>query len=72
MAEHTNICAVIHEPELVTISITFDQMKMLQTIADIARLDEIDGDPEREEIADFAEALYVEIGEEIKQHGAVS
>jgi len=66
-----NIRAVIHTPDfnLVTISITFDQMKMLETLADIARQDEADGDEEREEIAEFAEALYTKIGEEMKRHG---
>ena len=67
-----NICAVIHEPDLVTISISYTQMKMLRTMADIARQDEADGDEEREEIADFAEALYTEIGEEMKHHGVDS
>ena len=69
MHNHDNVCVVFHEPDLVTISITYAQMKMLETIADIARQDEADDDTVREEIADFAHALYTEIGEEMKQHG---
>lgn len=66
---HNNVCAVFHEPDTVTITINYVQMKMLRTIADIARQDECENDQTREEIADFAQELYKEIGEEMKAHG---
>lgn len=49
----------------ITITLSNDEAAMLRTILDIAREDECDGDEEREGIADFAEDLYLQIGQDL-------
>jgi len=58
-----NLCAQIHEPEFVTIAMTVEQMRLLQTICDVIR----DDDDETNPCIDFAAALYAEIDAELKQ-----
>ncbi len=62
----TNVCVVVHEPEIVTITLTIEQLHLMQTIMDVARQDECDEDEViRAACADLAEAVYQEIEEEI-------
>ena len=49
----------------ITITLSDEEAAMLRTILDIAREDECDGDQEREEIAGFAEDLYLKIGQDL-------
>ena len=65
-ADTTNVCVVVHEPEIVTITMTIEQLHLMQTIMDVARQDECDEDETmRKQCADLAEAIYQEIEEEI-------
>ncbi len=62
----TYVCVVIHEPEVVTLTMTIEQLRIVQTIMDIARQDECDeGDTARAECANLAEDVYNEIGLEL-------
>jgi hypothetical protein len=45
-ADTTNVCVVIHEPEIVTITMTIEQLYLMQTIMDVARQDECDEEEE--------------------------
>ena len=62
----TYVCVVIHEPEVVTLTMTIEQLRIVQTIMDIARQDECDeSDTARSECATLAEDVYNEIGLEL-------
>ena len=65
-ADTTNVCVVVHEPEIVTITMTIEQLYLMQTLMDVARQDECDEEEEiRAACADLAEAVYQEISAEI-------
>ena len=65
--DNRNVCVEIHEPELVTITVTMDQLRMIEKIMDVARQDECDeSDVMRAECADLAEAVFNEITDAIK------
>jgi hypothetical protein len=65
-ADTTNVCVVVHEPEIVTITMTIEQLYLMQTLMDVARQDERDEEEEiRAACADLAEAVYKEISAEI-------
>jgi hypothetical protein len=49
----------------ITITLSADEAYMLRTILDIAREDESDGDEFREEVANFAEDLYLQIRQDL-------
>lgn len=69
MQSHLNVCAVIHEEDIATLTMTADQMRMLHTILDIARQDEADEDDTvRIDTADFAEQTYTEVGAALAHH----
>lgn len=55
--DNTNLCCEIHEPEIVTITMTLDQLHLLTTICDVARDDD---DEDRPDLIDFADALWEE------------
>jgi len=55
-ADMTNVCVVIHEPELVTVTITTQQLEMLRIMCDVIR-----DDDHMQDIPAFADALYQEI-----------
>lgn len=59
-----NIATLIHSDDFATIAMTPGQLEMLETILDIAREDETEGDEEREQIARFADALWRDIRRE--------
>lgn len=62
----TYVCVVIHEPEVVTLTMTIEQLRIVQTIMGIARQDECDeNDTDRAECANLAEDVYNEIGLEL-------
>ena len=68
-AADTYVCVVIHEPEVVTLTMTVEQLRIVETIMDIARQDECDDDDtSRKECADLAEGIYQEIGTETKSY----
>lgn len=67
--DNTNVCADIHEPEVVTLTMTIDQLYRMRTIMDIAREDECDDDDaERTATAELADAMHREISEAIKHY----
>lgn len=70
----TNVCVVIHEPEIVTITMTINQLRLMETLMDVVRQDELDDvlfdDVERVECAELAEAVYQEIGVAFKKNVA--
>ena len=69
----TNVCVVIHEPEIVTITMTIDQLRLMETLMDVARQDECDEkETIRMECADLAEAVYQEIRAELTHAEAAS
>lgn len=69
MQSHLNVCAVIHEEDIATLTMTADQMRMLHTILDIARQDEADDDDTvRIDTADFAEQTYTEVSAALAHH----
>lgn len=59
---YDNVCVVIHEPEFVTVTITEEQLALLQTMCDVVRDDDDDENP----CIPFAAALYDEITLEMK------
>jgi len=62
----TNVCVVIHEPEIVTITMTIDQLRLMETLMDVARQDECDEEETiRVECAELAESVYQEIRAEL-------
>lgn len=69
----TNVCVVIHEPEIVTITMTIDQLRLMETLMDVARQDECDEEETiREECAELAESVYQEIRAEIAHTEAMA
>ena len=62
----TNVCVVIHEPEIVTITMTIHQLRLMETLMDVARQDECDEEETiRVECAELAESVYQEIRAEL-------
>jgi hypothetical protein len=62
----TYVCVGIYESETVTLTMTVEQLRIVQTIMDIARQDECDeGDTARAECANLAEDVYNEITREL-------
>ena len=65
----TYVCVVIHEPEIVTITMTIDQLHLMETLMDVARQAECDEEETiRVECAELAEGVYQEIGAEMKSY----
>ena len=62
----TYVCVGIYEPEVVTLTMTVEQLRIFQTIMDIARQDECDeDDTARLECANLAEDVYNKITREL-------
>jgi hypothetical protein len=61
--DHSNVCSIIHDPELVTISMTVKQIELLKIMCDTVRDDDDDSNP----CVAFADALYTEIDAELNE-----
>lgn len=62
--DHNNVCAVIHEPDVVTITMNLDQLLLLEQIMDMVS----DDDDPQTPCVDFAAAMHREIYEEVKRN----
>ena len=61
MPDYTNICVVIHEPKIITVTLNEDQLLLLEQICDM-----VSDDDEDTPCGEFAAALHEEIYSEIE------